>query len=155
MKNLTEISSALAHRYPEITNKKALEISRFVVACMIKGMTELAPDSRDRLVIAEFGNFAVKKTQERTVQNITTKEKVTVPAGVRIVFKATDNLKNIVKSGEYEIPAPGEAPAEEAAPADAAPKAKREKKAAAAAEATEAAEAGAIDPNNIPDISDL
>lgn len=147
MKNLTEISSALAKMYPELTNKKALNIVRSVFALTTQGLCEITPDSRDRVSIAGFGNFGVKKSNERTVKNIKTGEPVTVPAGVRIIFKVSDELRKAVLSGDFKAAAPAaeneEAPAEEA-PADKAPKAAKTKKGAEQ-----------VDTSAIPDLNDL
>lgn len=151
MKNLTEISSALAKMYPELTNKKALNIVRSVFALTTQGLCEITPDSRDRVSIAGFGNFGVKKSNERTVKNIKTGEPVTVPAGVRIIFKVSDELRKAVLSGDFKATVPtadadeasDEAPAEEA-PVSKAPKASKANKAAEQ-----------VDTSAIPDLNDL
>ena len=142
MKNLTEISSALAKMYPELTNKKALNIVRSVFALTTQGLCEITPDSRDRVSIAGFGNFGVKRSNERIVKNIKTGEPVTVPAGVRITFKVSDELRKAVLSGDFKA-VPPTAESEEA-PDEAAPDTKKANKAAEQ-----------IDTSAIPDLNDL
>jgi nucleoid DNA-binding protein len=150
MKNLTEISSALAKIHPELTNKKALDITRSVIGLFTQGLCEIAPDSRERVAIAGFGNFGVKTTKERTVKNIKTKESVTVPAGVRIIFKPADELRKAVQSGDFKVAVPAaDAVAEEveeSAPAET-PAPKKAKKAKKVADK--------VDVSAIPDLNDI
>lgn len=156
MKNLTEIASALAKVHPELTNKMALGITRTVFALITKGLVELNPDSRDRVSVAEFGNFGVKKTAARQVRKIKTGEMVTIPENVRITFKASDALRKAVLTKEFEVEVPEKSngakenkpatpAAEEASAETPAPKKKP-----AAEKKTED-----IDVSNIPDLSDL
>ena len=105
MKNLTEVSKAVA-RIHGLSNTKALEITRTVLDCVKKGIVDLEKNSRDRVSLAEFGNFAVKATNARTVKNIRTGEPVEVPAGVRIVFKAADSFKTQVETGNFDLTVP-------------------------------------------------
>lgn len=156
MKNLTEIASALAKVHPELTNKKALGITRTVFALITKGLVELNPDSRDRVSVAEFGNFGVKKTAARQVRKIKTGEMVTIPENVRITFKASDALRKAVLTKEFEVEVPeksnGAEESESATPAaeaSAETPAPKEKKAATEKKSED------IDVSNIPDLSDL
>ncbi len=158
-KNLTEIASNLAKRYPEMTNKKALSVTRYVLANIIKGVVDLEPDSRDRVVLGQLALIGLKRTQERTVRNITTGEKVTIPAGIRVIFKATDFLKKAALTKDYELPVddePESAPAEKPAKKDAGDSSEPAKPAAKKAPAAKAKkEEDDINPDDIPDISDL
>lgn len=155
MKNLTEIASALAKVHPELTNKKALGITRTVFALITKGLVELNPDSRDRVSVAEFGNFGVKKTAARQVRKIKTGEMVTIPENVRITFKASDALRKAVLTKEFEVEVPeksnGAEESESATPAEAPAEtpAPKEKKSATEKKPDD------IDVSNIPDLSDL
>ena len=99
MKNLSEISSAIAKEHG-MTNAKALSVVRSVFRHVTNGLISLEADSRDRVSIAEFGNFAVKKTAARQVKSLKTGEMVDVPANVRISFKATDYLRKVVGEGK-------------------------------------------------------
>lgn len=108
MKNLSEISSAIAKEHG-MTNAKALSVVRSVFRHMTNGLIGITPDSRDRVSIAEFGNFAVKKTSARQVKSLKTGEMVDVPANVRITFKATDSLRKSVLEGKPLEAAPAEA----------------------------------------------
>lgn len=153
-KNLTEISSALAKMYPGLTNKKALSITRSVVALIIKGLVEIEPDSRDRVALAEFGNFGVKKIEGRKVRNIKTKEMMDVPANVRITFKASDSLRKTVFSRQYEVPAPDDASAFEGSHTAKAETAEREEQ-PAKPKAKKAANPKAENPLDVDAIPDL
>lgn len=147
MQNLTDISRAVAKTHG-MTNAKALDVTRTVFDCIKKGLTELEAGGRNRVSIQGFGNFGVKATKPRTVRNIRTGETSEVEASIRITFKPAEELKTIVKSGEFELTVPekADAPAEEApAEVEAAP-AKKEKAAAAPVE---------IDVDAIPDLGDL
>ena len=106
MKNLTEVSKAVA-RIHGISNAKALEVTRTVIDCIKKGIVDMEKNSRDRVSLADFGNFAVKATNPRTVKNIRTGEPVEVPASVRIIFKAAESFKNQVATGEFDLTLPG------------------------------------------------
>ena len=159
MKNLTEIASALAKVHPELTNKKALGITRTVFALITKGLVELNPDSRDRVSVAEFGNFGVKKTAARQVRKIKTGEMVTIPENVRITFKASDALRKAVLTKEFEVEVPEKSndaadgePAAEKKPAEKKPAAKKNPE---AEEPVADKKPEGIDVSNIPDLSDL
>ena len=98
MKNLTEVAQAIAKEHG-LTNTKAMSITRSVIRNIANGIISLEADSRDRVTVAQFGNFAVKKTNARTVKSLRTGEAVEVPAGIRISFKAADLLKKAVAEG--------------------------------------------------------
>ena len=151
MKNLTEIASALAKVHPELTNKKALGITRTVFALITKGLVELNPDTRDRVSVAEFGNFGVKKTAARQVRKIKTGEMVTIPENVRITFKASDALRKAVLTKEFEV----EVPEKPNDAANAAEKKSAAKKDPEAEEPVADKKPEGIDVSNIPDLSDL
>lgn len=148
MQNLTDISRVVAKTHG-MTNVKALEVVRTVFDCVKKGLTELEAGGRNRVSIQGFGNFGVKATKPRTVRNIRTGETSEVEASIRITFKPAEELKTIVKSGEFELTVPEKSveAAHEDAPKAAAAPAKKEK--AAPSEPAE------IDVDKIPDLGEL
>ena len=151
MQNLTDISRALAKMYPELTNARALAITRSVFDLMKQGLTQLEPGSRNRVAISGFGNFGVKKTAARTVRNIRTKEVSNVEEGVRITFKPADELRSIVKSGEFEVQIPEKPSKEEPAEAAEKPAEVAEKPSKKAQKAETKSEE--IDVDKIPNLS--
>jgi len=103
--NTTEIAHKIAKLYPELTNKQAEAIVKSTSEEIVLALTNLEPDSRDRISIRGLGNFGVKNTKERTVKNIKTGEPQVVPAGLRITFKAAQEAKDAVKTGDFEVKA--------------------------------------------------
>lgn len=149
MKNLTEVSKAVA-KIHGFSNAKALEVTRTVLDCIKKGIVELEQNSRDRVSLADFGNFAVKATSKRTVKNIRTGEPVEVPAGVRIIFKPAENFKAQVASGEFELNVPERGKKEETEESS-----ETEEKEKSAKKAAKKAAQKSVEAEEIPDLGEL
>ena len=55
-----------------------------------------ALDNGDKVQLIGFGTFESKDTPEKEGRNLKTGETITIPAGKRVSFKASKNLKNAV-----------------------------------------------------------
>ena len=55
-----------------------------------------ALDNGDKVQLIGFGTFESKDTPEKEGRNLKTGEAITIPAGKRVSFKASKNLKNTV-----------------------------------------------------------
>ena len=66
-----------------------------VVAATLDAITS-ALNEGDKVQLIGFGTFEAKDTEEKAGRNPKTGETITIPAGKRITFKASKNLKGNV-----------------------------------------------------------
>ena len=66
-----------------------------VITAALAAITEALNDG-DKVQLIGFGTFEAKDTEEKQGRNPKTGEAITIPAGKRISFKASKNLKEVV-----------------------------------------------------------
>ena len=66
-----------------------------VITATLAAITEALNDG-DKVQLIGFGTFEAKDTEEKQGRNPKTGEAITIPAGKRISFKASKNLKEVV-----------------------------------------------------------
>lgn len=101
--NTSELARRLAEHYKPITGltvKEAEAYTRTLFDILKKAISELDPDSRERVSLKGFGNFALKNTKSRQVKNIKTGELQEVLAGKRVSLKVAAELKDALSSEE-------------------------------------------------------
>ena len=66
-----------------------------VITATLAAITEALNDG-DKVQLIGFGTFEAKDTEAKQGRNPKTGEAITIPAGKRISFKASKNLKEVV-----------------------------------------------------------
>lgn len=85
--NKTQLVAAVAAK-TEISKNDANKLVNAVLGAIADNLTE----GDGELAIPDFGRFVVKDVPERQGINPQTKEKITIEAHKKVVFKASDNL---------------------------------------------------------------
>lgn len=85
--NKTELAAKVA----ALTETSKAEASKYVNAVLGAIADDLC-DGDAEVSIPDFGRFFVKNVPERSGVNPQTKEKITIEAHQKIVFKASDNM---------------------------------------------------------------
>lgn len=85
--NRTELIARVAER-AEITKADAAKYVNAVLGVIADNLTK----GDKELALPDFGRFAVKQVPERQGINPQTKEKITIEAHEKIVFKPSDNM---------------------------------------------------------------
>ena len=74
-------------------------VSNAVATKVVDATFEMIGDllaAGDKVTIAKFGSFEVKETKERNGHNPATGAPITIPAGRKISFKPSTDLKDII-----------------------------------------------------------
>lgn len=85
--NRTELIAQVAER-AEVTKADAAKYVNAVLGVIADNLTKGDKD----LALPDFGRFSVKQVPERQGVNPRTKEKITIEAHEKIVFKPSDNM---------------------------------------------------------------
>lgn len=85
--NRTELIARVAER-AEITKADAAKYVNAVLGVIADNLTK----GDQELALPDFGRFSVKQIPERQGINPQTKEKITIEAHEKIVFKPSDNM---------------------------------------------------------------
>lgn len=85
--NRTELIARVAER-AEITKADAAKYVNAVLGVIADNLTK----GDQELSLPDFGRFSVKQVPERQGINPQTKEKITIEAHEKIVFKPSDNM---------------------------------------------------------------
>ena len=88
--NKTELVAAVAEK-AGLSNKDAAK----AVAAVVDAITDTLK-AGDKVALVGFGTFEAKDTEAKQGRNPKTGETITIPAGKRISFKASKNLKEAV-----------------------------------------------------------
>lgn len=85
--NRTELIAQVAER-AEVTKADAAKYVNAVIGAIADNLTK----GDKELALPDFGRFSVKQVPERQGINPQTKEKITIEAHEKIVFKPSDNM---------------------------------------------------------------
>ena len=80
-----------------LTKKDALTSINTIFATLAEALS-----TGEDVKISGFGTFAIRETKERVGINPATKEKISIPASKKLVFKPSKTLKTLVKESSDE-----------------------------------------------------
>lgn len=85
--NKTQLVKNVADK-ADLTKTEASQLVNVVLGAIADNIC----DGDGEVAIPDFGRFVIKQIAERQGMNPATKEKITIPAHEKIVFKPSDNI---------------------------------------------------------------